>query len=95
MDKASLDRTALIATCKAWLRQNFYDITAGMGLQADRAAHYHSSNSSTTGAGPIPHDYKLFVFGGKVAMIQVDADRFTAHTAAAIQPELGKAAGPL
>lgn len=26
-----------------------------------------------------PKDYKLFVFGGKVAFIQVDTDRFTVH----------------
>lgn len=31
-------------------------------------------------AGGVPSDYKLFVFHGRVRMIQVDLDRFEAHT---------------
>jgi hypothetical protein len=31
-------------------------------------------------AGGVPFDYKLFVFHGRVRMIQVDLDRFDAHT---------------
>lgn len=31
-------------------------------------------------AGVVPFDYKLFVFHGRVRMIQVDLDRFDAHT---------------
>ena len=31
------------------------------------------------GSGAAPKDYKFFVFRGKIAMIQVDATRFTDH----------------
>lgn len=30
--------------------------------------------------GGLPHDYKLYVIGGKVQFIQVDRDRFSTHT---------------
>ena len=39
----------------------------------------HARETDPTRGG-LPPDYKLFVFGGKVRLIQVDRDRFTRHT---------------
>jgi hypothetical protein len=77
-DKASLDRAALIETCKGWLQQNFYDITREWAYKQIEP-RIIAEQFIDDGTGAIPRDYKLFVFGGKVEMIQVDAGRFTAH----------------
>jgi hypothetical protein len=79
MDKASLDRSALIENCRGWLRQNFYEVTREWAYKRIKP-RIIAEQFIDDGSGGVPRDYKLFVFGGKAEMIQVDAGRFTVHT---------------
>jgi hypothetical protein len=78
MDKASLDRPALIITCHGWLRQNYYHNWREWAYKPIEP-RIILEQFIDDGTGAIPNDYKLFVFGGTVEMIQVDANRFTGH----------------
>jgi hypothetical protein len=77
-DKSALDREALKATCRKWLGESFY-------RRSREWAYKHVTPRIIVeeyiqdGAGHTPNDYKLFVFHGKVQMIQVDGTRFTDH----------------
>jgi hypothetical protein len=77
-DKSTLDRTALIETCRDWLKRNYYK-------EGREIVYKHIKPRILVeefiddGSGNAPNDYKLFVFGGSVEFIQVDAGRFSAH----------------
>jgi hypothetical protein len=77
-DKSKLDRAALIKTCQGWLKQSFYEQTREW-VYKNIAPRIIVEQFIDGGNGKAPNDYKLFVFGGVVEMIQVDADRFTHH----------------
>ena len=73
-DKALLNKRELIDTCHLWLNQNYYYV--------DREWVYQHIQPRIVveefihdGFGPVPRDYRLFVFDGKVALIRVDAGR--------------------
>lgn len=77
-DKSQLDRNELVNICKSWLGESFYK---GM-----REWPYKNippriiiEEFIDDGSGDSPNDYKLFVFGGRVEIIQVDVSRFKAH----------------
>jgi hypothetical protein len=77
-DKSTLNREALLQICTGWLSQNYYKQT--------REWHYKNVEPRIIveefiddGSGTAPNDYKLFVFGGTVEVIQVDVDRFIDH----------------
>lgn len=76
--KADLDRAALIATCERWLGQSFYEET-GEWAYRNVVPRILVEELIDDGTGAAPLDYKLFVFDGEVACIQVDADRFVDH----------------
>lgn len=80
-DKFALDRAALIHTCQNWLDQSFYKKFREWQYKnvppQILVEQYLGDN--------IP-DYKLFVFGGDVAFIQVDTDRFTNHKRTLFDP---------
>jgi TupA-like ATPgrasp len=77
-DKSAADQAQLIDTCYQWLNRSFY--------QESRVWVYKHIEPCIMveeliddGSGPAPNDYKVFVFGGKVEMLQVDTTRFTDH----------------
>ena len=77
-DKATIDRAALLATCRAWLQRDYYRETreiAYRGIQPQILIEEYIDD----GSGATPNDYKCFVFGGHVEVIQADVDRFTHH----------------
>jgi hypothetical protein len=77
-DKSTLDRVALVQVCNGWLNRNYYKQT--------REWHYKNIEPRiiveefiNDGSGAAPNDYKFFVFGGTVELIQVDVGRFSEH----------------
>lgn len=77
-DQSTLDRAALIKTCHEWLNQNFYELTRQWAYKHIKP-RIIVEQFIDDGTGNTPKDYKLFVFGGTVEMIQVDSGRFTDH----------------
>jgi hypothetical protein len=78
MDRQSLNRTALIDTCSGWLRESLYQLTREWPYKHIEP-QILIEEFIDDGTGTPPKDYKLFVFDGKVEMIQVDTGRFTDH----------------
>jgi hypothetical protein len=83
---APRDERAIRATVRRWLATDFY--RAGW-----REAPYRGLPRRAvverfigTGGNP-PADYKFFVFHGKVGMVVVDQDRFSAHTSTLLHPD--------
>jgi hypothetical protein len=77
-DKTTLDRAAVKEICRGGMRQSFYETTREWVYKhiQPRIIVEQFIDDAT---GNAPNDYKLFVFGGTVQMIQVDAGRFTDH----------------
>ena len=70
-DKALLNRDELMETCRSWLTQNYFDLTrewAYRHIQPRIAVEEFISD----GTGPVPTNYRLFVFGGRVELILTD-----------------------
>jgi teichuronopeptide biosynthesis TupA-like protein len=80
-DKAKVARAELMKVAKKWLRSDFTIVGREWGYKNVRRAVYVEELLRADG-GALPADYKLFVFGGKVRLVQVDSDRFTRHTQA-------------
>ena len=76
--KSTLDRAALIETCRGWLQQSFYEVTREW-VYKHIEPRILVEEFIDDGTGGPPIDYKLFVFAGRVELIQVDTDRFTGH----------------
>ena len=77
-DKAKLDRAALLRVCDLSLARELLPKDARVGLQG-HPPRLIVEEFIDDGSGGVPRDYKLFVFDGMVAMIQVDSDRFSDH----------------
>jgi hypothetical protein len=77
-DKSTLDRTALIDQCKAWLNESYYD-QYRVWVYKNIKPLIMIEEFIDDGSRPAPNDYKLFVFDGVVELIQVDSERFTGH----------------
>ena len=77
-DKTGMDRDAIVATCRDWLARSYYEQTREWVYRniPPRIIIEEYIDDCTDAT---PRDYKLFVFDGAVAMIQVDAMRFTNH----------------
>jgi hypothetical protein len=77
---------AIRATVARWLATDFY--RAGwreapyLGLPRRAVVERFIGEG-----GKPPSDYKFFVFHGKVAMVVVDQDRFSAHTSTLLHPD--------
>jgi hypothetical protein len=78
-DKSALRRTELVRLGKRWLDSDFTIVGREWAYRDIRRALYAEQLLQSPGACTLP-DYKLFVFNGKVRLIQVDRDRFTRHT---------------
>ena len=77
-DKSTVDRAALVAACADWLKRSYYK-------ESREVVYKHVEprilieEFIDDGGGATPNDYKLFVFGGSVEMIQTDMNRFGGH----------------
>lgn len=78
-DKRSVRRDDLVRLARRWLAADFSIVGREWSYRnIARAAFAEELLRGDDGQSPI--DYKLFVFGGNVRLIQVDRDRFTHHT---------------
>jgi hypothetical protein len=94
-DKSALDRRALIDICTRWLNQSYYEISREW-VYKDIEPQIMVEEFIDDGSGSRPSDYRLFVFGGTVELIQVDVGHLTAGrvrlytpTWEKLAPELG------
>jgi len=85
-DKREVSRDALVAQLAEWLRSRYPALHCEWGYR-NIAPMALAEEYLSTAAGDIPPDYKFFVFGGRVRMIQVDLDRFTAHSRCLYDPQ--------
>ncbi len=74
-DQARLDRDGLLRTCRGWLGQSYYEMTREW-IYKDITPRILVEEFVDDGSGLAPNDYKLFVFGGRVAFILVTMGRF-------------------
>jgi hypothetical protein len=88
-DKSQCDRDVLIETCYDWLGRSFYDMTREWPYKYIEP-RIIIEQFIDDGSGEAPRDYKLFVFGGKAVMIQVDSGRFNIHKRRLYSPEWQK-----
>ena len=77
--KSGVRRADLVAAARKWLRSDFTIVGREWSYRNIRRAIY-AEELLPGPTGTPPPDYKLFVFNGKVRIIQVDADRFAGHT---------------
>jgi hypothetical protein len=75
-DKSALNRGALIDLCTRWLNQSYYEITREW-VYKDIKPQIMVQEFIDDGNGARPNDYRLFVFGGTVELIQVDVGQLT------------------
>jgi hypothetical protein len=74
-DKARVNRRELVDTCTSWLNGNYY--------YANREWAYKHIEPRiiveqflSDGTGLVPRDYKIYLFGGRVHVINVEEGRF-------------------
>jgi teichuronopeptide biosynthesis TupA-like protein len=84
-DKSVVDQEELRRTCRRWLSESFYRRSREWPYK-HVVPRIIIEEYIEDGAGETPHDYKLFVFHGKVRMIQVDGSRFTDHRRRLYEP---------
>ncbi len=85
-DKSAHNRAELVATLDEWL-QSRYPPEHGEWGYLNVAPLVFAEEYLSTRAGQIPVDFKYFVFNGTVRMIQVDLERFVAHSRCLYDPE--------
>jgi hypothetical protein len=78
-DKNRMVRADLVQLARKWLRADFTIVGREWAYRNVRRAAY-AEELLRSEAGALPPDYKLFVFRGKVRVVQVDRDRFGRHT---------------
>ena len=78
-DKSTVARDELVRLAQRWLASDFSIVGREWSYRNIRRAVF-AEELLRAGDGQSPIDYKLFVFGGTVRLIQVDRDRFTRHT---------------
>lgn len=74
-DKARVNRRELIDTCRSWLNQNYYN-THQEWAYKHIEPRIIVEQFLSDGTGLVPMDYKIYTFGGKVHVINVEAARF-------------------
>jgi hypothetical protein len=78
-DKRTAHREDLVRLARTWLASDFTIVGREWAYRDIRRAVYAEELLRARNGGS-PPDYKLFVFGGKVRLVQVDRDRFSRHT---------------
>jgi hypothetical protein len=79
-DKTSVSAAQLIALARQWLSKDFTIVGRERAYTPIRRTVYAEQLLTDANGRAPPDDYKLFVFGGKVRIIQVDHARFAGHT---------------
>jgi hypothetical protein len=83
---APRNERAIRATVARWLATDFY--RTGWREAPYRGLPRRAVVERFIGEGGVPpSDYKFFVFHGKVGMVVVDQDRFSAHTSTLLHPD--------
>ena len=83
---APRNERAIRATVRRWLDTDFYK--TGWREAPYRGLPRRAVVERFIGTdGAPPSDYKFFVFHGKVGMVVVDQDRFSAHTSTVLHPD--------
>ena len=83
---APRNERAIRATVRRWLDTDFY--RTGWREAPYRGLPRRAVVERFIGEGGAPpSDYKFFVFNGKVGMVVVDQDRFSAHTSTMLHPD--------
>jgi hypothetical protein len=77
-DKSAVDRQELVQTCNRWLATNYYNVLRERAYRTV-PPRILIEEFIDDGSGGSPNDYKFYVFGGKVALIEVHGDRFADH----------------
>jgi hypothetical protein len=70
-DKSAIDRDTLVSICTRWLNQSYYDISREW-VYKEIEPQIMVQEFIDDGGGPVPNDYRLFVFGGTVELIEVN-----------------------
>jgi hypothetical protein len=78
-DRRSVAREELVRLARRWLASDFSIVGREWSYRNIRRAVFAEELLPGDDGQP-PIDYKLFVFGGKVRLVQVDRDRFRRHT---------------
>jgi hypothetical protein len=78
-DRRTVQRDELVRLAREWLASDF-NIVGREWAYRDISRAVYAEELLRGPEGDLPADYKLFVFGGKVRLIQVDRDRFARHT---------------
>ncbi len=79
-DKEDLQCSDVSRMARKWLESDFTIVGRERFYEPIRRAVFAEELLSGGKAATLPDDYKLFVFGGKVRIIQVDHDRFGRHS---------------
>lgn len=75
IDKEAADREEIVATAERWLRTNYYQFNREWALK-DVVPRVMLEELLLDDGGA-PTDYKFFVLGGKVRLIEVESGRFS------------------
>jgi hypothetical protein len=78
-NKAEVRAADLVRLARRWLKSDFTIVGREWAYRDIRRAVY-AEQLLRGSEDAVPPDYKLFVFGGRLRLIQVDRDRFTRHT---------------
>lgn len=70
-DKAGLDRAQAIEECRWWLDRNYY-LEHREWAYKNIIRRILVQELVDDGSGPVPRDYRLYVFGGRVELVIVD-----------------------
>lgn len=85
-DKANLDRAELIATCNGWLGENYHGVTREWGYR-HVTPRILVEELIDDGNRITPHDYKCFVYNGRVEFIHVVMSRFIKKSHLVVTPD--------
>jgi hypothetical protein len=77
-DKSKLNKADLIKTCISWLNQSFYKVNREW-VYKNIEPRIIIEEFIDDGSEGTPNDYKLFVFHGKVEIIEVIVGRYTEY----------------
>jgi TupA-like ATPgrasp len=78
-DKSQMDIAEIVRACEAWLSESFYERGSEWAYKNVEPRILVEEYIEDGSGDKAPIDYKMFVFDGKVALIQADVARFSTH----------------